>query len=106
MPTSTLKTRCPSTTNLGPTFVRLTTVIATHVSRPPRGGVLRRRRVSVLLLDKSLASMRRAIGAINGMDEMTTAASPPFCFTSNTAAEMLLKAGLFGRPPVRWIRFL
>lgn len=66
MPTST-KDAAPEGDESGLTFVRLTTVVATHVSRPPCGGVLRRRRVSVLLVDKSSASMRRAVGAINGI---------------------------------------
>ena len=53
---------------------------------------MRRRRVSALLLDKSLASLRRAIGAFNGMDDDGRQAA--ILLHLQHAAEMLLKAGL------------
>jgi hypothetical protein len=53
---------------------------------------MRRRRVSVLLLDKSLASTRRAIGAFNGMDE--DGRQSAVLLHLQHAVEMLLKAGL------------
>jgi hypothetical protein len=53
---------------------------------------MRRRRVSVLLLDKSLASMRRAIGAFNGMDD--DGRQSAVLLHLQHAAEMLLKAAL------------
>jgi hypothetical protein len=53
---------------------------------------MRRRRVSVLLLDKSLASMRRAIGAFNGKDD--DGRQSAVLLHLQHAAEMLLKAGL------------
>ena len=53
---------------------------------------MRRRRVSVLLLDKSLASIRRAIGAFNGMDD--DGRQSTVLLHLQHAAEMLLKAGL------------
>ena len=54
--------------------------------------LMRRRRVSALLLDKSLASMRRAIGAFNAMDDDGRAST--VLLHLQHAAEMLLKAGL------------
>ena len=53
---------------------------------------MRRRRVSVLLLDKSLASTRRAIGAFNGMDD--DGRQSAVLLHLQHAVEMLLKAGL------------
>jgi hypothetical protein len=54
--------------------------------------LMRRRRVSGLLLDKALASVRKAVGAFNAMDD--DGRSTAVLLHLQHAAEMLLKAGL------------
>ena len=53
---------------------------------------MKRRRVSVLLLDKALASLRRAVGAFNAMDD--DGRQTTVLLHLQHASEMLLKAGL------------
>lgn len=54
--------------------------------------MMRRRRVSGLLLDKALASVRKAVGAFNAMDD--DGRQTTVLLHLQHAAEMLLKAGL------------